>query len=324
MATECLHEIEVAVPFFDLPAVRKLLRSVRKDRRLRFTFAWPAEETDACAISPEGLSEILTAGHEVMYVPAGRRLHGKVYVADESKALVSSANLTRRGLGLSAESNAEIGILTQESSLVDDVQAWLDDLPRQRLTLAELELLRAWLARGGPPPRTPATEVPRDRAVVEQTLRRARRRGLIRAYRHIARGYGRNAFEVDLPRPRRSVVLRARVSEAAPLRDRLGYHFELTPKDAALDELHGFVLVAVSRDRQLLAASEVPTIFLPFRRAIGRKRNQLSTGTLRSAGRSGRRLSLERDAHGWTLRAKGVVFDISGCENDTHALRGYY
>lgn len=302
-----------------------LLSAIGDEVRLAFTFAWPIEPGDARAMSPDALEQMVEAEHELFYVPANHRLHGKVYVFDETHVVVSSANLTRRGMGLHAQPNAEIGFATSEPNLVEDVQAWLDELPRHRLTHDALARLRAWIASGtGAPPPSPAAELPRDRAVVEQALTRAKRAGAVRWFGRIPQGAGRNAFEIEIPGVKGALTLRAKVTEAADHHWSPAYHFELTPKDAAVEGLNGLVLVPVDRQRRLLPETDVPVLFLPWDRVVGRKLNQLRLGELRSVSRGGRRVSFERDVDGWNLRARKVLFDLQGCENSTTAFREYY
>ena len=96
---------------------------VTSDVRLDVLTALSVDNVLRGSTDPAALAFLMDAipHTRVMYLP---RLHAKVFIADESEAIVTSANLTESGLSL----NYEYGVRTTDSALVcrirDDLLAY--------------------------------------------------------------------------------------------------------------------------------------------------------------------------------------------------------
>lgn len=126
VASEARADLTVVSPFVSAAAMAEMLTSLRSDRHVTVQMVTSADPEaivqGACDLS--ALQMIVDRGER------GRlfRLHGlhaKVYVADRSVALITSANLTTGGL----RRNYEYGVLVRDSVTVgrirDDVLAYL-------------------------------------------------------------------------------------------------------------------------------------------------------------------------------------------------------
>lgn len=320
--------IEIASPYFDQVAVREILR-VAPEASIRFTFRWPAQDDSPGAIDPGALKMLMAADHEVRFAHPDTRLHAKVYVADEKRALVTSANFTSPGLGLrGSRTNAELGLVTSDAAIVTEVVAWFERLPTSPLTKQALQELETWV-RNVPPPVSPP-KAPRlklsDQAVVQAALQRAEANGVILAHEHLPTGAGRNAFVVRVPGVNGWLTLRAKVSGAEFIRGKSMFHFEMYRTDVEKEGVDGFIFVPTGENRSLLDAGQAPTLFVPFDRMVGGGSRRIGRSTLRRAERGGRRAALELESGVWTLRVpviKGAI-DLLGCVDDTAAFQQYY
>lgn len=198
-------EVEVVTRYFDDRAVGHLLRWLPTKARLSFTFGWPAQDDPTPALSAKALNRLLGAEHEVFFVPERRRLHAKVYIADGSGALVTSANLTSRGLGLkSSAANAELGLRSSDPDVLADVVQWVNGLPRIMLMRADVEILGQWLKSpfDRPPPSAPRAHS--NQTLIEHALQRAQRDGWYVATNTSRTASGSKPFGFDYHRSRAS------------------------------------------------------------------------------------------------------------------------
>jgi hypothetical protein len=311
--------IVVVSPFVDDAAVDLLLEQ-RGKAQLHLIFAWPEELGSPASLQPTALAKLLEVGQLVQYVPAARRLHAKLYIADDARVLVTSANLTGRGLGLKDRSNAEAGVLLEDADRVAEVMEWVDGLEAVDLVEEDLARLRAWRA-GQPIPEPTAPPLSRLEAL-HAAFGAAQDRGLISSFAHVLRGAGKYAFRIEIPGVERTLLVKARASQPDPRKPGVAFHHELHARDLSVDGLDGFVFVPLTVQRTL--DDDAPLVFMPFDRIIGRGRRKLSPAWLREVSSGQRRVSLEADDDGWSLRAGTVRISLEGCEDSTRAFADDY
>jgi hypothetical protein len=97
--------------------------------------------------NPEAIEELLNSGITVFQ---SDELHGKVYLFD-SEAIVGSSNASANGLSLQdgeASGWHEANILVSEPPILNQISAWLDKLPRRKITSDDLAAAKeAWSRR---------------------------------------------------------------------------------------------------------------------------------------------------------------------------------
>lgn len=113
--------LEVASPFVKMDALETILRRRRPEVRMHLASALPLKSFHHGVSDLSAFREFLRAGGRITNLP---RLHAKVYVFDGERAVVTSANLTVRGL----RSNLEYGLLIGDRGLAGllaaDFRAW--------------------------------------------------------------------------------------------------------------------------------------------------------------------------------------------------------
>lgn len=91
-------------------------------------------------LSTDGLRALMDAGVDVRHA---RRLHAKVYLADETFGMIGSANLTGPGLGASADPNLELSLrLRPEDAVAARARAdgwWHTSTPVSRRDIDDLD-----------------------------------------------------------------------------------------------------------------------------------------------------------------------------------------
>ena len=60
-------------------------------------------------------------GFDNVEVRCSNNLHAKIYIFDD-KVIISSSNLTQRGLGISKDSNVEMGVVSEDKELIEDAK----------------------------------------------------------------------------------------------------------------------------------------------------------------------------------------------------------
>ena len=142
-------ELRIVCPFIKRRALERILPSRPPFLRVvtRFSlldFAQGASDIDALRL-------FLDAGGTIRGV---RALHAKLYIFGTSRAIVTSANLTRAGL----TANREFGIVTEDSAAVERCLAWFDALWQDARSDLRQSQLDSWahtlsnhLASGAPP-----------------------------------------------------------------------------------------------------------------------------------------------------------------------------
>jgi hypothetical protein len=328
------HSLEMVSPYVTLGPVEEIIRCLRLSRKgvvLTFTFAWPEPGSSPASIEPAALTQLLHAGHSVKFVhDPEQRLHGKVYVADDERALVTSANLTSRGFGgfgagSKAAANLELGIMSSEPKVVGDVLSWIEGLPAEDLAPGHIEALADWRAQAFhelPDPPPPPLIKHSDIEAVVQVLSGARAKGVITSFEHVRTGLGRSAFHVSVRGVRGALTLRGRVSEQSADRGGAAYHFEITPGDQMRGGTDGYIFVPLDTQRRPLV--DAPAVIVPYDRIVGRQRHQISLASLKQV--HALRVNL-RMANGVVTLGRPTgsgPFDLTGCCNETSAFREYY
>lgn len=121
------HRVTIAAPYITSAGAERINRSVPTAFRGRgcvlvLTDLSP-DSIAAGSIEPEAVRSLtrLSEAGAVSHLP---RLHAKVYIADNSSAIVTSANLTHGGF----TGNHECGVAIEDPALVDSLRARIDRL----------------------------------------------------------------------------------------------------------------------------------------------------------------------------------------------------
>lgn len=103
----------VVAPFIKAPQLDGLLASVPEGVRVQVTTRWRPEEIANGVSDLEALEVCRRHGAELRLVD---RLHAKLFVVDDRDAMLGSANVTARGLGVSTGHNLEVLFACRPSS----------------------------------------------------------------------------------------------------------------------------------------------------------------------------------------------------------------
>lgn len=115
-------ELRIAVPYYSEDIIRMILkRSKATDKYFLLRLSEP--EVLAGAQSPRAVRLLQKHACRVKF---GKDLHAKIFIADRDQAIVTSSNLTNRGLS----ENAEVGVLIDQPKAVQAVlstfEKWYD------------------------------------------------------------------------------------------------------------------------------------------------------------------------------------------------------
>ena len=147
-------ELRLICPFIKTRAVVDLLGGVQP-QTLEVVTQFNLEDFFEGVSDVAALRAIVEAGGRVRGV---HKLHAKIFLFGESRAAVTSANLTHSGLSR----NHEFGCVSEERKFVDACRSYFDQLWGTAGPDLTLEQLREWDIRintslaGGGPPRTRA------------------------------------------------------------------------------------------------------------------------------------------------------------------------
>lgn len=118
------RSIKIAAPFVKKGVCYEVLSQKQRDVKVELVTAFKLASVHAGTLDLEAMDEVLFQGGIVRNVA---RLHAKIYLFDEKKAVVSSANLTSGGL----INNFEYGLLTDDEAVVQAISsefsAWAED-----------------------------------------------------------------------------------------------------------------------------------------------------------------------------------------------------
>jgi hypothetical protein len=134
-------EVLLASPFLSI-RVAKQLAALAGKSAARWSLLTRLDAAAAAGgyLSTDGLRALVDAGVKIGHA---RRLHAKVYLADDAFGIIGSANLTGSGLGTSAEPNLEMSLRLDVSAAREartQVNAWWrESVPVYRKDLDELD-----------------------------------------------------------------------------------------------------------------------------------------------------------------------------------------
>lgn len=134
------RRLVIAAPFISREGADAIIEgfspSLRDSGRLEmFTDLSPAHVSDG-SLDPGALVDLHESVGEstLWHVP---RFHAKVYIADESYAIVTSGNLTSNAF----YRNAEYGVLIEDHAVVESIQSHFDDFRAAGTTISFTDLL---------------------------------------------------------------------------------------------------------------------------------------------------------------------------------------
>ena len=115
------EEIKISCPFIKSTVTNKLLSAKQTDTDLFVISTFKLANFHQGVSDLDALESIIQHGGNLKY---HQSLHAKTYIFDNQKAVITSANLTTRGLF----SNYEYGVLITDSSLVHSVAEYFKKL----------------------------------------------------------------------------------------------------------------------------------------------------------------------------------------------------
>ncbi len=317
------ESVKVVSPWITAKGLNWLKDAVPPSVRLEIVFRWPERIGDLGATDIEALDESRrwdrAGGTEITCV---RHLHAKAYIVDDSFALVTSGNLTARGLGLGGESkssavNEELGVVLRGKKAVSAVHEWFGDLPRRLVSEEKYDQLKKRKNENAElfeqikksldvdPP-----DFDDDERPVELALARLKEQGRITKYEAVRRLAGRGFFRIWLPGRKTATCVRARTSQSGNVEAR-NYHFEITRADvkdwetkkktSPAHRIEGNLFVPVKPGGKDLADDGAPVVLALFDKLF--RRDRLRKTVDFPAGQANRRVYLEPSERGaWTLR----------------------
>ena len=130
-------------PFIKTPIAKEIVKEKPTDIPIDVLTRCKLNDFAQGASDVEAIDEFLAHGMNVCNDP---RLHAKVYIFDNKRAIVSSANLTPSGL----LNNDEIGVLLDDEKAIDALLKQFVELidPKQRISTAETDYFRRNMAKG--------------------------------------------------------------------------------------------------------------------------------------------------------------------------------
>ena len=124
--------IVIVSPYLNYGAIKKLLSYVSKDVKITIITRITRQDLVMGLTDPEAITYILDRCKDVWNDP---KLHAKVLLIDDRFAIISSLNITDKGL----TKNFEAGILTQNITLINVVEKFVSGLRIKRLNTKDLE-----------------------------------------------------------------------------------------------------------------------------------------------------------------------------------------
>ncbi|MFM2268060.1 MAG: hypothetical protein RL757_1501 [Bacteroidota bacterium] len=108
------HQIRITAPFVKENICKEIFKNKKKQTQFELITSFNLQNAFAGSLDLLALKYILDNGGVVKNYP---KLHAKIYIFDESKAVITSGNLTNGGL----HSNYEYGILLDNSAVVAQI-----------------------------------------------------------------------------------------------------------------------------------------------------------------------------------------------------------
>lgn len=146
--------LRIVCPFIKSGALNRLLAA--DPQRIRVVTRYNLDDFARCVSDIAALRTLLDRGAGVRGI---RNLHAKLYLFGESRAIVTSANLTDSGL----DSNPEFGVITEDREAITRCRAYFEDLWDRGTDDLDHEQVEEWdarvtayLASGANPSKEPA------------------------------------------------------------------------------------------------------------------------------------------------------------------------
>ena len=248
--------------------------------KLRVVFAWPDGEICRAYLDPAALKKLMGRPNTVVeYVhPRPNNLHAKVYLIDGKTALVTSANLTGKGIGTKTdEANSEAGVVicgAEAGKLV----SWFDAIKPQVLTDALLPRLlgnvidcELILQTADMLPPSPQEETVKQ--AIAAALDHEVKRGALDRFKHLE-GHGKQFVRIKFRGVRALRDARVLTSVADENGSLKFFHFDLTSthhKELKDEELDGLIFVLrASPNVPWSPSADRPTVFVPRETLLGR------------------------------------------------------
>ena len=130
-----VDELRIVCPFIKDGALKKLLR--RKPRKIRVITRFNLADFAAGVSDVNALQRLLDAGATVRGV---KNLHTKLYLFGESRAIITSANLTEAAM----ERNHELGIVSDDAVLMKNCHAYFNNLWQRSGSDLQRQRLESW------------------------------------------------------------------------------------------------------------------------------------------------------------------------------------
>lgn len=127
LVDDCSHTIKITSPYIKAEAVDKLLSKRKSHVTLAFVTSFMLSNFHRGSSDLEAIKKIIDSNGIVKNFQA---LHSKIYIFDDKKVVITSANLTHGGL----VGNFEYGIVTDDKQIVKQVAEDFDELCCNPLT----------------------------------------------------------------------------------------------------------------------------------------------------------------------------------------------
>ncbi len=133
LARNCRRNFKLVSPWITADALRELLENLSPNVEIEVILRVSSPE-DLTVTTPE-VFKLLEKRGAKLYL--SKTLHAKFFIFDDRRAVLGSANLTSKGISLSAEPNEEVAIYTESLKTVTDLLKAFKELSANSFRLAE-------------------------------------------------------------------------------------------------------------------------------------------------------------------------------------------
>lgn len=346
--------VYIVSPWISGDVLIDVIENLPSGCQLKLVFRWPSNDDNPRLLDLESICSVMGRGDvDIQWVDKSEPLHAKVYCVTDVGAIITSANLTNMGFPSekSHPGNIELGVLIKDKKLLHEVTDWFSKLVTQSFEKDHAEDLEKWHRDFGdwsrkareqdlmPPPPPPGPSQKSGSAAREALQHAKHELKIIRDYRQVLKGRGRNAFVLDLNSKRPNYAVRVLTSIAStnpPGEYEASYHFEIPVKDVKdwhsndKSSFKGIVLVPVKQNEGVREFDQkTPLAFVPFSFLFKGKKNLPITPFSRNTTHSNKppTLFLSKKLDGnWIIRASArggerVIEDLKGCLDSCARLK---
>ncbi len=139
MVSECDNHLRITSPFIKSNIVTKLYDHIKDNVQLDVVTSCKLMNFYRRASDIEALSYIMNKGGSVLNL---QKLHSKIYIFDDNKAIITSSNLTKGGLSTNYEYGIEISEPNLIKSITQDFDALKNDEKTGIVELSELNKIK--------------------------------------------------------------------------------------------------------------------------------------------------------------------------------------